>query len=372
MVMIFIKNPPLFNFSYYLLYMNNFKTILDDTINKLCHKAKGILAADESIGTIGKRFADINVDNNLENRINYRHLLFNTPNLNKYISGVITFDETIKSTYNNITLIKPLLDNNILVGIKVDMKTKPLYGTDNETITQGLDNLDDRCKEYFNLGARFAKWRGVLKISDNCPSDLAIRENAFALARYASICQNNGIVPIVEPEILMDGNHNLETSKYITTKVLSIVYAELIRHNVCLKYTVLKPNMVRPGVNCPKKYSLNDIAYATREVLKDTVPCSVRGIFFLSGGLSEKKATKLLELINSPALVHHWLISFSYGRALQASVLKIWNGQNENIEEAQKMLLYRAYLNSRASDGYLIQESDDEDNENLHDPNYVY
>jgi fructose-bisphosphate aldolase, class I len=352
--------------------MINFENILKDTVNKLCSKNKGILAADESIGTIGKRFKDINIDNNLENRIKYRHLLFNSPDLNKYISGVITFDETIKSNYNNISLIKPLLDNNILVGIKVDMKTKPLYDTDNETITQGLDNLDDRCKEYFNLGARFAKWRGVLKISNNCPSDLAIRENAFALARYASICINNGIVPIVEPEILMDGNHDLETSKKITTKVISIVYSELIRHNVCLKYTVLKPNMVRPGVDCPKKYSLNQIALATREVLYDTVPCSVGGIFFLSGGLSEKRATKLLELINSPTISHPWLISFSYGRALQASVLKVWKGDDNNIEKAQNMLLYRAYLNSRASGGYSIIESDDENDQNLHDPNYVY
>ena len=313
--------------------MEDFKTVLNETVSRLCTHGRGILAADESIGTIGKRFSKIGVENTLENRIKYRQLLFNIPNLNQHICGVITFDETLRSKNKDMTpLVKPLLDQGIIVGIKVDMK--------------------------------------VLKISKNCPSSLAILENAVTLARYASICQNNGLVPIVEPEILMDGGHDLETTQKVTTLVLSEVYRQLILHNVELKYTLLKPNMVRPGVDCQKNYSVKQIAEATINSLRNTVPVSVPGIFFLSGGLSEQEATTILNEINKTGILQPWYLSFSYGRALQASVLDKWNGVDENIKEAKKTLMYRSYMNGLATIGKYNGEEDK--GESLYEKDYIY
>lgn len=348
------------------------KNELTETVKKICTSGKGILAADESTGTIGKRFSNINVENNLENRVKYRDLLFTTPDLNKYISGVITYEETLLHTKeNNELLIKPLLDNDIVIGIKVDKGVKELYGTE-ETVTQGLDDLDKRCKEYYNCGARFAKWRAVLKIdvSKNLPSDLAIHENAVSLARYASICQNNGLVPIVEPEILMDGNHSIEVSYKETVNVLSCVYKELLRHKVDLEYTLLKPNMIRSGVESTEKIDFKKIAYYTVKALQQTVPVSMPGIVFLSGGMSEVEASEALNEINKIQGKKPWYLTFSYGRALQATVLENWKGKDNNIESAQNALLLRSKANGMASNGQYINE--DNVGKSLYEKNYAY
>tara|TARA_B110000208_G_C11757354_1_gene425635 strand:+ start:675 stop:1655 length:981 start_codon:yes stop_codon:yes gene_type:complete len=316
------------------------KEELHQTINRLCVPGKGILAADESTGTIGKRLKTINVENNLENRINYRRLLFTTPNLNKHISGVITYEETLL----NKELIQPLLDSNIVIGIKLDKGIKPLY-YNNEYVSQGLDNLSDRCEKYYNAGARFAKWRSVLKIQNNDISEFAIQQNAMVLARYASICQNHGLVPIVEPEIIMDGDHSIETTYKVTVKVLSVLYRELVRHNVILDCSLLKPNMVRSGDDNSSIISLDDIASLTVNALQQTVPVSVPGIFFLSGGMSEMDSTLVLDKINKLKTKKPWFLSFSYGRALQESVLKTWKGDYANIKLSQDRLQQRTTEN---------------------------
>jgi fructose-bisphosphate aldolase, class I len=344
-----------------------------ETVKKICAPGKGILAADESTSTIGKRFSSINIENTQDNRIAYRDLLFTTPNLNKHISGVITFEETLlgyKKDGNK--LIQSLLDNNIIVGIKVDGGVKPLYGTDGETVTQGIDNLDEKCQKYYNAGARFAKWRAVLKIdvSKNLPSELSIHENAVTLARYASICQNNGLVPIVEPEILMDGDHSIETSYEVAVNVLSNVYRELIRHNVDLECTLLKPNMIRSGVSSSEDFDSIKLAQLTIRALQQAVPVSVPGIVFLSGGMSEVEASISLNEINKVNSNKPWYLTFSYGRALQASVLDTWKGEDANIKLSQDVLLLRAKANGLAS---LGKYTNDEDvGKSLYETNYVY
>lgn len=356
---------------------------LHHTVKAICTPGKGILAADESTGTIGKRLASISLENTLENRIKYRKLLFTTNGLENNISGVITYEETLKNT----ELIKPLLYKGIVVGIKTDLGAKPLYGTNGETVTQGIDNLDKRCEEYYQLGARFAKWRAILKISDDgCPSELSIKENAMTLARYASISQKHGLVPIVEPEILMDGNHSILKSKEITQKVISRVYQSLVEHNVVLSATLLKPNMVRPGISNESGADDKTIAQMTVEALYNAVPPSVPGIVFLSGGMSEIQATNVLNNmyhINNTKLDKPWYLSFSYGRALQASVLKTWMGKSDNILLAQEQLLKRTKANGLATLGeYLtIDEYINElnkhnltsnGNTSLHVENYSY
>lgn len=349
------------------------KTELREIIRKICCYGKGILAADESTGTLAKRFANIDLENSHENRIAYRDLLFTTPELNKHISGVITYEETLfdKNSEGSL-LIQPLLDSDIVVGIKVDMGVKPLYGTYNETVTQGLDNLDIRCKNYYDAGARFAKWRAVLKIDieKNLPSDLAIHENAVSLARYASICQNNGLVPIVEPEILMDGTHTSLQAHDVTIKVLNNVYRELIRHHVDIECTLLKPNMVRPGVLSSEKLDCEKLAAYTLSAFQHTIPVNMPGIVFLSGGMSEVEATIALNEINKYDTQKPWRLTFSYGRALQASVLNIWQGNIENKISAQKMLLKRAEANGNASLGKYMNEL--LNNHSLHEKDYVY
>ena len=360
--------------------VNNYIDEMLETVKTLCTKGKGILAADESIGTIGKRFLQINLENTKHNRTKYREMLFTTPNLQENISGVILYDETIKTKLENgKLLIKHLIDKNILVGIKTDKGVKPLTGTDDETTTQGLDDLDKRCKEYYNLGARFAKWRNVLKINSNCPSQLSIEENARVLARYASISQQNGLVPIVEPEILMDGNHSIEVSATITQKVLSTVYKYLSDYNVILEATLLKPNMVRPG----NEYNLEDkdkkklykmISSFTIRTLQRTVPVAVPGIAFLSGGMAEEEATEVLNEINLCNEKKPWYLTFSYGRALQYSVLNEWNGLENNIEKAQKVLYERAKVNGLATQGIYKKNLylDSKTFNSLHELNYIY
>jgi len=355
------------------------KTELQDTIRKICAEYKGILAADESTGTIGKRFDSIKLENTHENRIAYREMLFTTPNLNQHISGVITYEETLFDKVSNgsdseMRLIQPLLDADIVVGIKVDQGVKPLYRTDGESVTQGLDDLDVRCKKYYDAGARFAKWRAVLKIDTKniLPSDLAIHENAVTLARYASICQNNGLVPIVEPEILMDGTHTSVQARDVAIKVLSVVYRELERHHVDIEYTLLKPNMVRPGVSSTEKLDCVKLAEHTIHAFHEAVPISMPGVVFLSGGMTEIEASSALNAINKYKTLKPWRLTFSYGRALQASVIDVWKGKVENKDAAQEMLLKRAKANGMASNGEYVVESLDTQELSLHEKDYVY
>lgn len=320
---------------------------------RICAPGKGILAADESTGTVGKRFEAIQVENTEENRRVYRQLLFTAgKELAENISGVILFHETLgQKTDDGTPFLEVLNKLGILPGIKVDKGVVNLAGTDGEVTTQGLDGLAERCKDYYARGARFAKWRCVLKISDYNPTNLAMLENANVLARYASICQANGLVPIVEPEVLPDGDHDLETAQRVTEEVLAYVYKALADHHVYLEGTLLKPNMVTAGQGCSKKYSPEDIAVATVKALLRRVPAAVPGITFLSGGQSEIDATVNLNAINKVGLKRPWALTFSYGRALQASVLSKWSGKEANIEQAQRTLLDRANYNGLASLG---------------------
>jgi len=324
------------------------------TAKAIAAPGKGILAADESTGTIGSRFKEINVPNTHENRFAYRHLLFNTPNLAQHISGVILFEETLfdKDPKTQQLLVKPLQDAGIVLGIKVDQGTKHLPGTDNETYTQGLTDLDVRCKKYYAAGCRFAKWRAVLRISENTPSPLSIQETAQTLAKYAAICQANGLVPIVEPEILMDGAHSLAICQYWTEQTISACYRALNEQHVLLEGTLLKPNMVLAGKQAPQQATIEQAARATVESLQRTVPPAVPGVTFLSGGQSEEEATVLLNALNAHSLGSRpWALTFSYGRALQKTVLKTWLGKAENVKQAQQALTVRARANGQAALG---------------------
>ena len=332
---------------------NKFEAELRATAQAIASPGKGILAADESTNTIGARFKAINLANNVENRRAYRQMLFDTPNLNQWISGVILYEETLFQKHSNgETFAEVLRKQGIVVGIKVDEGTKVLPRTENETSTQGLTNLDIRCQKYYKAGARFAKWRAVLKIDEHCPSDLAIAENAFLLARYASVCQANGLVPIVEPEILMDGSHSLAVCQEVTEKVLAACYAALSLNRVILEGTLLKPNMVIQGVSSKQKSTSAEIAKATVMALQRTVPPAVPGITFLSGGQSEEEASVNLNALNLPGLgPRPWKLTFSYGRALQKSTIEAWQGKAANIGLAQAALTKRCIANSQASQG---------------------
>jgi fructose-bisphosphate aldolase class I len=319
---------------------------------------KGILAADESTGTIGKRFASINLDNSEENRRLYRQLLFSIGKAGaEHISGVILYDETFRQKDDQGTLFPKLLEQyGIIPGIKVDKGVVPLSGTLGEGTTQGLDDLGARCAQYRAGGCRFAKWRCVLNIGPHIPSHLSMLENANVLARYASICQANGLVPIVEPEVLQDGDHDLERCQKVTEQTLAYVYKALADHHVYLEGTLLKPNMVTPGQSCAKKVSPQDIARATVTALQRSVPPAVPGIVFLSGGQSEVDASINLNAINQYKGKKPWALSFSYGRALQASVLKAWQGKSENVKTAQKVFYTRAKANGLATLGKYESE----------------
>lgn len=326
---------------------------LKKTAQAIVTPGKGILAADESTGTIGKRFEKISVPNDEEMRRQYRQLLFSTDKVvGESVSGVILFEETLYQKSDDGTpFVKLLQERGIIPGIKVDKGVVDLAGTDGESTTQGLDGLAERCAKYYKDGARFAKWRSVLKIGAHQPSYQSMLENANVLARYASICQQNGLVPIVEPEVLPDGDHDLETAQKVTEQVLAFVYKALSDHNVYLEGTLLKPNMVTPGQSCSKKYTPQQVAEATVIALRRTVPAAVPGVVFLSGGQSEEDATIHLNAINQVALPRPWALSFSYGRALQASVLKAWAGKKENVTTAQAEFLKRAKANGLATVG---------------------
>merc|ERR1711970_955135 len=322
--------------------------------NQITSPGKGILAADESGPTMGKRLADVGLENTDENRRKYRQLLFTTDkSYANNISGIILFHETVYQKADDGTMFMKLIkDAGILAGIKVDKGVVPLMGTEGEGTTQGLDDLNTRCAQYKKDGCDFAKWRCVLKIGKNTPSYTAILENANVLARYASICQMNGLVPIVEPEILIDGDHDLDVCMDVSERVLAAVYKALSDHHVYLEGTLLKPNMVTPGKECPVRATPEQIAEATVTVFRRTVPAAVPGVTFLSGGQTEIEATKNLNAMNKlPQALRPWKLSFSFGRALQASVLRAWQGKAENTVEAQKTLCHRAMCNEMAALG---------------------
>ena len=333
---------------------------LNEIAKKMCAKGRGILAADESTGTIAKRFKSINVENLEKNRLGFRQTLFNSSGVKHYIGGVILFDETIKQkTTLGPTIPELILNNGAIPGIKVDKGAKPLAGSIDETITEGLDGLRERLKEYYTLGARFTKWRAVYKITDKFPSSQSIKSNAHALARYASLVQEANMVPIVEPEVLMDGSHNIDKCYQVTTDVLNECYNELEIHNVSLKGTVLKPNMIIPGSECKDKSSSEEIAKKTLDCLKKNVPSDVPGIAFLSGGQSEIDSSKNLNEINK-INDSNFLITFSYGRGLQASALKEFGKKQDNIESIQKAFNHRAKMNGLSSKGEWSEDLEKE------------
>ncbi len=324
---------------------------LEEIAKKMCAKGKGILAADESTGTIAKRFKSINIENTEKNRLIFRETLFDSSGMKNYIGGVILFDETIKQkTSQGLSIPELILKNNAVPGIKVDKGAKSLAGSSEETITEGLDGLRDRLKEYFELGARFTKWRAVYKIGEKFPSVQSVKSNAHALARYAALVQEAKMVPIVEPEVLMDGSHGIDKCYKVTTDVLNECYNELTIHKVDLKGTVLKPNMIIPGSDSNEKSSTEEIAKKTLECLKKNVPSEVPGIAFLSGGQSEVEASKNLNEINKINDTN-FLITFSYGRGLQASALKEFGKDQQNQKGIQKAFDHRAKMNGLSSEG---------------------
>ena len=325
---------------------------LENIAKQMVTPGKGILAADESSGTIKKRFDTINVESTEENRRDYREILFQTKNaMENYISGVILFDETIRQkSKNGPTLVEVISNAGSLPGIKVDTGAKDLAFNSNEKVTEGLDGLRERLVEYYNLGAKFAKWRAVITIESSIPSDLCINANAHALARYAALCQENEIVPIVEPEVLMDGAHTIDRCYEVTKRTLEVVFSELVAHGVNLKGICLKPNMVIDGTLVTDKSSPKTIAEKTISCFKEVVPEDVPGIVFLSGGQSEIEATENLDQMNKIGNLP-WNLSFSYGRALQASALQAWSGKVENEETASMAFNHRAEMNSLATLG---------------------
>jgi fructose-bisphosphate aldolase class I len=324
---------------------------LETTAQELVAPKKGILAADESTGTIGKRFAAINADSTPESRISYRDGLFRTEGLSEFVSGVILYDETLRQQSSNGKLVpEALAERGIIPGIKVDTGAKELAGCPGEKITEGLDGLRDRLVEYAGLGARFAKWRAVITIGDHIPSDTCIDVNAHALARYAALCVENGLVPIVEPEVLMDGAHSIETCYAATHRAQTALFAALVKQRVPLEQILLKPNMVLSASDCPEQASVHEVAVQTIRCLQNTVPAAVPGIVFLSGGQSDELATAHLNEMNKLGDCP-WQLSFSYGRALQAPALVAWGGEESRVGDAQAALYKRARLNGLARSG---------------------
>ena len=322
-----------------------------ETARELVPPGKGILAADESIGTIEKRFDQIGLESTEDNRRAYRQLLFTTPGLGEHISGVILFDETIRQSADDGTRLTEVLEKaGVIPGIKVDTGAKPLALFEGETVTEGLDGLRERLSEYGELGARFAKWRATYFIGDGRPTDFAVLANGHGMARYAALCQEAGIVPIVEPEVLMDGDHDIAACEDATGRALHTLYEQVSEHRIDLAGTLLKVNMVVPGKGAPTQVDDATIAEATLRTLKAHVPEEVPGIVFLSGGMTDEEATSRLNEINRRG-GGPWAISFSYGRALQAQPLKAWGGDAHNVEAAQAALAHRARMNGLARNG---------------------
>lgn len=329
--------------------------LLEDIAVAMVAEGQGILAADESTGTIKKRFDQIGVENTADNRRDYREMLFRADEaMNNHISGVILYDETIRQQAKDGTpLVELIKAAGAVPGIKVDMGAKALAGFDGETVTEGLDGLRERLFEYYDLGARFAKWRAVISIGEAMPSSNCVQANAHALARYAALCQEAGIVPIVEPEVLMDGpnaDHDIETCYEVTEWTLNTVFGELYQAGVMLEGMVLKPNMVIAGQKCAEQASAEEVAELTVRCLKSTVPAAVPGIAFLSGGQSDVQATENLSLMNAMGGLP-WALTFSYGRALQQAALKAWGGKEANVPAAQAAFTHRARMNGLAATG---------------------
>jgi fructose-bisphosphate aldolase, class I len=335
-------------------------TELHDIAKALVVDGKGILAADESTGTIEKRFDSIGVENTEDNRRAYRDLLFTTEGAEEYISGVILYDETIRQSGHDSTPFPKLLESKgIIPGIKVDLGAKPLALAEGETVTEGLDGLRERLAEYHTLGARFAKWRATYSITDDLPSQYCIWTNAHALARYAALCQEAGIVPIVEPEILQDGTHTIERGYHVACKVLEALFTELSDQRVDIEGTLLKPNMVLSGYDASNRAGIDEVADWTLKCFYKHVPAAVPGIVFLSGGQSDEDATAHLNAMNAKG-PHPWKLSFSYGRALQAPALKAWSGKPDQVEAAQRAYYHRAKLNGAATTGLYVPEMERE------------
>ena len=323
---------------------------LNNIALKIIGNGKGILAADESTGTMTKRLDKVNIKSTPENRLNFRHTLFTSNSIKNCIGGVILYDETIKQTFNSKTIPEIISETGAIPGIKVDTGAKVLATSPKEKITEGLDGLRERLKEYYKLGARFTKWRGVYTITNEFPSKLAIHSNAHALARYAALAQEEGMVPIVEPEVLMDGNHNAVTCLNKTSEVIKKCFDELILHKIELKGVILKPNMILSGSDSDEKISSKEIAELTLKCLIDSVPSEVPGIAFLSGGQAEIEATKNLDSINKQNK-SNFIMSYSYGRALQQNALKYWSINTNDINGTQKIFDHRANMCALAAQG---------------------
>jgi fructose-bisphosphate aldolase class I len=330
---------------------------LESVARALVARGKGILAADESQPTMAKRLAALGIENTEEQRRRYRQMLFTTPELGRFISGVILFDETIRQRADDGSAFPALLAHHgILPGIKVDRGTKPLAGTSGELVTEGLDGLRERLAEYRALGARFAKWRAVITIGSGIPSQYCIETNAHALARYAVLCQEGGLVPIVEPEVLMDGDHPIARCFVVTEVTLHTVFEALVHQGAVLEGLLLKPNMVLPGKDCAHQVDVQEVAEATLRCLRRTVPAAVPGIVFLSGGQEERQATAHLQAMTIRESAPPWALSFSYARALQATAMRTWRGQPQNVSAAQDALAHRARCNSAAREGRYTAE----------------
>ena len=322
---------------------------------KIISSGKGILATDESTGTMTKRLESVNVVSTAENRLKFRNMLFSSEAMKTCVGGVILYDETIKQSVNSTSISKLISSSNAVPGIKVDTGAKTLSSSKEEKITEGLDGLRERLEEYYKLGARFTKWRGVYKISDSFPSKVAVSTNAHALARYSSLVQESGMVPIVEPEVLMDGNHEAKTCLKKTTEVIKKCFDELILQKVDLKGIILKPNMILPGTESQEKINAEEIAYLTLKCLMESVPSEVPGIAFLSGGQSEIQATENLNMINLRNN-SSFKMTYSYGRALQQSALKYWSKNQDDIEGTQKIFNHRAKMCTLAAKGEWNKE----------------
>merc|ERR1719245_528044 len=367
-VMMSVNAPP--------VYDGKYKDELRESAKTMVQPGKGLLACDESTGTVGKRLESIGLENTEANRQTWRNLLFTTPGINQYISGAILYEETL---FQDDPSGKPFVDvlkaANIIPGIKVDMGLRPLVGAGpGENWCTGLDGLLERCEKYYAQGARFAKWRTALKVdvANNCPSDLAIEVAAQDLARYARICQEAGLVPIVEPEIMIYSVHDIRTSVVVQERVLTTVYKKIQENGVLLEGSLLKPAMVVPGVDAADKSDPTEIAQLTVRTLERCVPGAMPGVTFLSGGISEEDASIYLNEINKVPRKTQTRLTFSYSRALQSSCIKTWAGKPENVDAAQKQLLARAQANGEASNGEYVPGSQPSDEESLFVKNYVY
>ena len=336
------------------IYAQELKT----TAQAMVAPGKGILAMDESNATCNKRFEKLGIPTTEERRRAYRELILTTPNLSQSISGAILYDETIRqSSQAGVPFTQVMQSAGMLIGIKVDAGAKDLAGCPGEKVTEGLDSLRDRIAEYYQMGARFAKWRAVITIGNGIPSATCLEANAHALARYAALCQEGGLVPIVEPEVLIDGDHTIERCYDVTDQTLQLVFAQLRLHRVALDQMILKPSMVISGLACPTQASVEQVAEMTIRCLRSTVPAMVPGVAFLSGGQTNERSTEHLNLMNSKYGTQcPWRVTFSYARAIQQPALEHWRGNDANIPAAQQLLYHRAKLNSAASSGQYSSE----------------